>query len=104
MEIDYRLLQTIHRILRQRTDLNERLEKGPRRVKIAEAAETNFVQELEQAISPLNEVLFVEANPMPVKYALAKVGRIPEGIRLPLTWPEGEIAARIDAVLERYSW
>jgi 4-hydroxy-tetrahydrodipicolinate synthase len=33
---------------------------------------------------PLHFKLFVEANPIPVKWALAKMGRIPNGIRLPL--------------------
>jgi 4-hydroxy-tetrahydrodipicolinate synthase len=30
--------------------------------------------------------LAVESNPIPVKYALAQMGRIQSGIRLPLTW------------------
>jgi 4-hydroxy-tetrahydrodipicolinate synthase len=33
----------------------------------------------------LHRDLFVEANPIPVKWALAEMGRIPLGIRLPLT-------------------
>jgi 4-hydroxy-tetrahydrodipicolinate synthase len=33
---------------------------------------------------PLHFKLFVEANPIPVKWALAKLGRIQNGIRLPL--------------------
>lgn len=57
------------------------------------------VAALQERIRALNEVLFIEANPMPVKYALAHLGRIPKGIRLPLTWPEGEVAAQIERVL-----
>ena len=34
---------------------------------------------------PLHKHLFVEANPIPVKWALNRMGRIGEGIRLPLT-------------------
>jgi 4-hydroxy-tetrahydrodipicolinate synthase len=34
---------------------------------------------------PLHRNLFVEANPIPVKWALNRMGRIAEGIRLPLT-------------------
>jgi len=34
---------------------------------------------------PLHRHLFVEANPIPVKWALHRMGRIAEGIRLPLT-------------------
>lgn len=33
----------------------------------------------------LNRALFVEANPIPVKWALAELGKMPAGIRLPLT-------------------
>lgn len=33
----------------------------------------------------LHETLFVESNPIPVKWALAQMGRIGAGIRLPLT-------------------
>jgi 4-hydroxy-tetrahydrodipicolinate synthase len=34
---------------------------------------------------PLHQKLFLEANPIPVKWALHEMGLIPEGIRLPLT-------------------
>lgn len=34
---------------------------------------------------PLHENLFLEANPIPVKWALQEMNLIPEGIRLPLT-------------------
>ena len=34
---------------------------------------------------PLHRTLFVEANPIPVKWALHRMGRIAEGLRLPLT-------------------
>ena len=33
----------------------------------------------------LHKHLFIESNPIPVKWALQKMGRIAEGIRLPLT-------------------
>jgi dihydrodipicolinate synthase/N-acetylneuraminate lyase len=33
----------------------------------------------------LHEKLFVEPNPIPVKWALGEMGLIPKGIRLPLT-------------------
>jgi 4-hydroxy-tetrahydrodipicolinate synthase len=33
----------------------------------------------------LHRTLFVEANPIPVKWALHRMGRIAEGLRLPLT-------------------
>ncbi len=41
---------------------------------------------IDQGIACLHRDLFLEANPIPVKWALAEMGRIPSGIRLPLTW------------------
>jgi 4-hydroxy-tetrahydrodipicolinate synthase len=40
---------------------------------------------INRALIPLHMKLFVEANPIPVKWALAEMGRMPAGIRLPLT-------------------
>jgi 4-hydroxy-tetrahydrodipicolinate synthase len=41
--------------------------------------------ELNNALLPLHSKLFVEANPIPVKWACAEMGLIPSGLRLPLT-------------------
>lgn len=40
---------------------------------------------LDARLQPLNTALFLESNPIPVKWALAEMGLIPGGIRLPLT-------------------
>ncbi|HMU67498.1 MAG TPA: dihydrodipicolinate synthase family protein, partial [Cellvibrionaceae bacterium] len=40
---------------------------------------------INQTLSNLHRLLFVEANPIPVKWALNQMGRIDTGIRLPLT-------------------
>ncbi len=45
---------------------------------LARAREINF------SLLSLHQKLFVEANPIPVKWALAEMGRIEGGIRLPL--------------------
>ena len=37
------------------------------------------------SLESLNQCLFVESNPIPVKWALHEMGLIPEGIRLPMT-------------------
>lgn len=42
-------------------------------------------RQVNQHLLPLHQKLFVEANPIPVKWALAQMGRIGTGIRLPLT-------------------
>ncbi len=40
---------------------------------------------INKKLIPLHKNLFVEANPIPVKWALHEMGLIPAGIRLPLT-------------------
>lgn len=52
------------------------------------AALSNKVQlagELNTRLMPLHKALFVEPNPIPVKWAVQQLGLIEEGIRLPLT-------------------
>ena len=41
--------------------------------------------ELDRRLQPLHRQLFIEANPIPVKWALARMGMMAGGIRLPLT-------------------
>ena len=40
---------------------------------------------IDKSLEGLHNNLFLEANPIPAKWALAEMGRIPKGIRLPLT-------------------
>ncbi|EAQ96208.1 4-hydroxy-tetrahydrodipicolinate synthase [Congregibacter litoralis] len=64
------------------------------------AGDEETVRRMDHELADINSALFIEANPMPVKYALAKMGRMEKGIRLPLTLPEGENAERIAAALQ----
>jgi 4-hydroxy-tetrahydrodipicolinate synthase len=76
---------------------------APERVAAACAAalagDRQRAMEIDRELAPLNRALFVEANPMPVKYALARMGRMGPGIRLPLVAIEGDSAAVVDAAL-----
>ncbi len=49
------------------------------------AGESGVAAEIDQRLAGLHRDLFLEANPIPVKWALAEMGRIASGIRLPLT-------------------
>jgi 4-hydroxy-tetrahydrodipicolinate synthase len=40
---------------------------------------------LNQRLTGLHQALFLESNPIPVKWAVHQLGLIPPGIRLPLT-------------------
>jgi 4-hydroxy-tetrahydrodipicolinate synthase len=42
-------------------------------------------QQLDASLQPLNDALFLESNPIPVKWALHQMGLIPPFSRLPLT-------------------
>ena len=45
---------------------------------------------INQSLEVLHRILFVESNPIPVKWALHEMGMIPDGIRLPMTPLAGE--------------
>jgi len=49
------------------------------------AGESKKAKQLDDKLQPLNKALFLESNPIPVKWALAEMGLISPGIRLPLT-------------------
>lgn len=53
--------------------------------KAALAGDRQEAERLDAPLAGLHRTLFVEANPIPVKWALNAMGRIPPGIRLPLT-------------------
>jgi len=54
------------------------------------AGDRETAQRINDRLNILHSVLFVESNPIPVKWALHLMGLIPPGIRLPLT-PLAEI-------------
>lgn len=51
----------------------------------AVAGDAATAKELDAPLQGIHEKLFLEANPIPVKWALAEMGRIDSGIRLPMT-------------------
>ncbi len=57
-------------------------------------------QRLDAPLRALHEALFVEANPIPVKWALAQRGLIDGGLRLPLTELSEPYRARVRSALE----
>ncbi|MCC6076188.1 4-hydroxy-tetrahydrodipicolinate synthase [Pseudomonas sp. GCM10022188] len=53
---------------------------------LAMRGEAEAARAINERLMPLHKLLFCEANPIPVKFALSEMGLIPAGIRLPLTW------------------
>ena len=60
----------------------------------------NEALDLDQTLSDLNEILFVESNPIPVKWMLHRIGRITDGIRLPLSSFNLEFHDRAETILK----
>jgi 4-hydroxy-tetrahydrodipicolinate synthase len=52
----------------------------------AVAGRRQAAEEIDLRLAALHRDLFVESNPIPVKWALHEMGLIPAGIRLPMTW------------------
>lgn len=70
----------------------------------ARKGDVKRVRELNNRLAKLNKLLFVEGNPIPVKWALVQMGRIQSGIRLPLSelapqFHDGLRAALVEAEL-----
>jgi 4-hydroxy-tetrahydrodipicolinate synthase len=55
--------------------------------------------EINNRLIPLHQKLFVEPNPVPVKWALQQMGRIESGIRLPLVGLASEFHSTVSAAL-----
>lgn len=66
---------------------------------LAMAGELEKAKELDDSLQPLNSALFIESNPIPVKWALAQMGLIQANMRLPLTEHEAQYHAGMRAAL-----
>ncbi len=56
--------------------------------------------ELNLEIEKLNQILFVESNPIPVKWMLNRIGRIPGGLRLPLVELDNKFHEQAELILK----
>lgn len=56
---------------------------------------------LQADLLPLHEGLFVESNPIPSKYALAKMGLLQDELRLPLTSLASAQHEKLDGILQQ---
>ena len=65
------------------------------------SGQSEMAKELNKKLESLHEHLFLEANPIPVKWALHKMGKCHKGIRLPLLVLSDECQSVILADLEK---
>lgn len=70
----------------------------------ARTGDVGAVREISRRIAPLHAAMFVESNPIPVKWALGHMGKITAAYRLPLTplseARHEEVAAALQSALE----
>jgi 4-hydroxy-tetrahydrodipicolinate synthase len=60
-------------------------------------------REINEELYELNKILFIESNPIPIKFAMYEAGLIPSlEYRLPLTPPSKESQEKIKKVLKKY--
>ena len=67
------------------------------------SGESKKAIELNLEIEQLNEILFVESNPIPVKWILNRLGRIPGGLRLPLVELDDKFHNQAELILKELS-
>ncbi len=71
-------------------------------VETAESGDFTRARTLHARLMPLMQINFVEANPIPVKAAMAMMGLLEERYRLPLVSPSDQARARLAAVLRNF--
>lgn len=59
--------------------------------------------DLHYELMPLNDVLFKDTNPAPLKAALGMMGKIHPKLRLPMDLPSSELQSEIREVLKNYT-
>jgi 4-hydroxy-tetrahydrodipicolinate synthase len=71
-----------------------------RMCELALAGKTEEARAINQRLLPLHDAMFVESNPIPVKWAVEQLGLIQSGIRLPLTRLSAQYQAQVLAALQ----
>jgi len=58
-----------------------------------------FAESINDKLNGLNTQLFIESNPIPVKWAMHRLGLIEESLRLPMTVLAAEFHQRVEEAL-----
>lgn len=68
----------------------------------AMAGDARKAHSMNLSLMDLHQAMFCQANPIPVKYALSRMGKMAPGIRLPLTRLEAGFHSVVDAALKAH--
>ncbi|MFM8341073.1 MAG: 4-hydroxy-tetrahydrodipicolinate synthase [Methylomonas sp.] len=63
--------------------------------------EAELAAEIDAKLTGLHNDLFIQSNPIPVKWAVAEMGLMGKGIRLPLTWLSPECEATVRKAMQQ---
>ena len=70
--------------------------------RLALAGKADEAEALQQELMAIHNLMFVESNPIPVKWALHQMGKMGPGIRLPLTPMAEQYRADLNAALAQF--
>ena len=65
------------------------------------AGDRTKVERIDGRLAALHKAMFLESNPIPVKWAVARLGLIPPGIRLPLTPLSEQFKASVQQAMQQ---
>ncbi len=71
-----------------------------RMCELALAGKAEEARAINERLLPLHAAMFVEANPIPVKWAVERMGLIKSGIRLPLTPLSAQYHSQVNSALQ----
>ena len=69
--------------------------------RLARSGNRETAKALDAKLLGLHQGLFLEANPIPAKWAMQRLGLIDDGIRLPMTWLSREYHSQVEAAMQQ---
>jgi len=60
-----------------------------------------LAMQIDEKLAGLHQQLFVQSNPIPVKWAVAEMGLMKSGIRLPLTWLTDDCFTEVRSAMQQ---
>ena len=73
-----------------------------RLMKLVQSGNISEARELHYSLLPLFRAMFLDTNPIPVKYCLSAMGKVCDSFRLPMTSPGEEVKEALNRMLESY--
>jgi 4-hydroxy-tetrahydrodipicolinate synthase len=94
-----------HMLLGGKGDISVTANVAPRAMRqlcdTAISGDAGAARRINESLADLHAALFLESNPIPVKWALHEMGMIDRGIRLPMTWLSAEHHETVRAAMRK---